>query len=71
MSLKIGKAIHTYDLLNELKKKYTDSKFHFVMGADVLHTINTWGNADLLQKENSFIIFHRKGFELLKDKLPP
>lgn len=62
MSLKMGKYIHTYDLLKELKFKFAKNRFHFVIGADVLHTMHTWGNAELLQKENSFIIFHRKGF---------
>lgn len=50
MSLKIGKMVQTYDLLKELKDKYKDAKFHYVVGADILHTIHTWGNAELLQK---------------------
>ena len=50
MSLKNGAMVQTYDLLKELKFKYNDTKFHYVVGADILHTIHLWGNAELLQK---------------------
>ena len=41
----MGKMIETYDLLKDLHEKYSQNKFHFVVGADVLHTIHTWGKA--------------------------
>jgi nicotinic acid mononucleotide adenylyltransferase len=43
----MGKPIHTYDLLAELRKKY-DARFHFVVGADILQTIHLWGSAEKL-----------------------
>lgn len=45
LSKTLKKAIHTYDLLNLLKDKYMNTKFYFVIGGDILHTIHTWGNA--------------------------
>lgn len=66
LSKAMKRPIHTYDLLNELKKKYQQTKFHFVIGADILHTIHLWGNPEKLVKENAFIVFHRKGYEFLK-----
>lgn len=47
LSKAMGKAIHTYDLLVELRKKY-DARFHFVVGADILQTIHLWGSAEKL-----------------------
>lgn len=46
----MGSSIHTYDLLAALKANYKSNKFYFVIGADILHSIHTWGNAEKLQK---------------------
>ena len=66
MSKLKGGMIETYDLLGALSKKYQQRRFHFVVGGDVLHTLHTWGNWQELRDEYPFIIFHRKGYELLK-----
>ena len=42
LSRQQGGQIHTYDLMGYLMKKYEGKRFHFVVGADVLHTIHTW-----------------------------
>ena len=65
-----GGMIHTYDLLNEFKKKYEWGHFHFVVGGDILHSIHTWSGGDRLVKEHPFIVFHRKGYSLPIDRLP-
>jgi nicotinate-nucleotide adenylyltransferase len=70
LSKALQKPIHTYDLLKELKKKYAEAKFYFVFGADILHTIHLWGSWEKLLTENAFIVFHRKGFHFLEEKLP-
>lgn len=48
LSKSMQKPIHTYDLLNELRKKYMETKFYFVVGADILHTLHLWGSAEKL-----------------------
>ena len=65
LSKAMQKPIHTYDLLNELRKKYIQTKFYFVIGADILQTLHLWGSAEKLVKENAFIVFHRKGYKFL------
>jgi nicotinate-nucleotide adenylyltransferase len=47
-----------------------ETKFYFVIGGDILHSLHLWGNADKLVQENAFIVFYRKGYELLPDKMP-
>lgn len=54
--------VQTYDLLNNISKRYEWARFHFVVGGDVLHTLHTWGNWQKLRDEHPFIIFHRKGY---------
>ena len=70
MSLELGRQVPTYDLLNFLKQKYNGVKFYFVVGADVLHTIHTWNYAEKLIRQYPFIVFNRKGYDFLHDKLP-
>lgn len=45
MSKQKGAAIHTYDLIAQMRKKYDWANFIIVVGGDVMHTIHTWGNA--------------------------
>lgn len=41
--------IPTYELINEIKNKYEGVKFSLTVGADILHTIHTWGNYEKLK----------------------
>ncbi len=36
MCRKLGRMVHTYELLKELSKEFEDYKFHFVVGGDIL-----------------------------------
>lgn len=65
-----GKMVHTYDLMNVLKQKYEGYKFHLVFGGDIVDNFKYWGNYEKLLAENSFIFFHRKGYEIIEEKLP-
>jgi len=71
LSKQQGDQIHTYDLMKYMLKRYKDSRFHFVVGADVLLTIHTWDGGEKLRQEYPFIVMNRKGYELPQDKLPP
>lgn len=41
--------MHTYDMLNQMKNMYKDIKFHFVIGADIIPTLQSWGNGKKLK----------------------
>ncbi len=50
----------TYDTALELKEKYPDSQFYFVIGSDIAGDIKTkWVNGEALVKVAPFIIFKR------------
>lgn len=60
--------ITTYETLKYFKQKYKNDEIYFIMGADLLVDIGdgSWGNADLLVKENKFIVMARDGIDMVK-----
>lgn len=60
--------ITTYETLKYFKEKYPNDEIYFIMGADLLVDIGEgkWGKADLLIKENKFIVMARNGIDMLK-----
>lgn len=56
------RMIRTVELLEHLRDKYPDTNFYFVIGSDLLETIDTWAQSEKLLNENNFIIFNRKGY---------
>lgn len=59
--------ITTYRTLNYFKETYPNDDFYFIMGADLLVDISEgkWRDADLLIKENKFIVMAREGINML------
>lgn len=60
---KFGSKTYTYDVLNELKKKYLNMRFHFVVGFDSIKSIYTWYKYSDLLKDYWFYIFDREDSE--------
>lgn len=60
--------ITTYETLKHFKEKYPNDEIYFIMGADLLVDIGEgkWGNADLLVKENRFIVMARDDINMVK-----
>ena len=54
---------YTYEVLNALKKKYLNMRFHFVVGFDSIKNINTWHRYKELLKDYWFYIFDREDDE--------
>lgn len=50
---------YTYDILEELKKKYINFDFQFVVGFDSIKAINTWHRYLELIRDYKFLIFDR------------
>lgn len=55
-----GKSYTVYTV-NLLKKKYINDNFFTVIGGDMLATLDTWYNWQLLIKKTAFIAFRRVG----------
>jgi 8-oxo-dGTP diphosphatase len=57
---------YTHDTIMNLKKIY-DHKFYYIIGSDVLDSLDKWRNINLLGKEVIFIVYPRKGYECNKE----
>lgn len=57
-----GKS-YTYDTVCALKQKYPNDTFYWVIGGDMLETLDKWYNSNELFNEISFIAFARGDFE--------
>lgn len=54
---------YSYEVLNALKKKYLNCRFHFVVGFDSIKNIHTWHNYVDLIRDYWFYIFDREDNE--------
>lgn len=54
---------YSYEVLNALKKKYLNCRFHFVVGFDSIKNIHTWHNYVDLIRDYWFYIFDREDDE--------
>lgn len=61
---------YSYEVLNALKKKYLNCRFHFVVGFDSIKNIHTWHNYVDLIRDYWFYIFDRedKEFKTIEQK---
>ncbi|HPR92481.1 MAG TPA: nicotinate-nucleotide adenylyltransferase [Syntrophomonadaceae bacterium] len=57
----------TVDTVRYLRKHWPDKEIYFIMGSDVLFTIDTWKDADELFRLCKFIVVTRPGYRLEKD----
>ena len=53
-------AEHTYYNLEHYKKMNPDTEVYYILGADILHTLPTWGShPEKLIAENKFVVMER------------
>lgn len=60
---KVNDKTYSYEVLNALKKKYLNCRFHFVVGFDSIKNIHTWHNYVDLIRYYWFYIFDREDNE--------
>lgn len=53
-----GKS-YTYDVVNLLRKEYSDTSFYFIMGSDSLINFETWYKSNELIHMMNYIVFKR------------
>ncbi len=59
----VNDKTYSYEVLNALKKKYLNCRFHFVVGFDSIKNIHTWHNYVDLIRDYWFYIFDREDNE--------
>ena len=61
----INDKTYTYEVLNAMKSKYLNCRFHFVVGFDSIKNIHTWHNYQDLIRDYWFYIFDRTDDEFI------
>ena len=64
MEIRRGGKSYTSDTLRELKTEYPDAEFTLLVGADMLHTLDTWHEADYILRAAQICAFPRKKGQL-------
>ena len=61
----INDKTYTYEVLNAMKSKYLNCRFHFVVGFDSIKNIHTWHNYQDLISDYWFYVFDRADDEFI------
>jgi len=64
IEFKLPRPSYTIDTVAYLKEKYPQHTYSIIMGSDSFQNIHKWKNADILRKENEFIVYPRDGFSI-------
>jgi len=59
IEIKKNKINYTIDTLRELKLKYPDCDFYFIIGLDNLYNLETWNEVENLGEMAKFLVSHR------------
>ncbi len=60
IEIKNMSLIPTYYLMKRLEKEHPDCAFYFILGSDLIPTLQAWDEGDKLITEVSYIIFQRE-----------
>jgi len=59
---------YTLDTIKNLKNKFPEHEFYFVIGSDVTGEYKKWYRHEELSKEVKFIVYLRKSYKIKNDK---
>jgi nicotinate-nucleotide adenylyltransferase len=59
-----GGVSYTIDTVRQLRRRFPDQRFEFLLGADAARHIREWHQAKTVLEEASFVIFNRPGTRL-------
>jgi nicotinate-nucleotide adenylyltransferase len=65
-----GGRSYTIDTIKELKERYPDVDFHYIIGADMVEYLPKWHRIDELAQLVTFIGLQRPGFNVALGELP-
>ncbi|TJX14765.1 nicotinate-nucleotide adenylyltransferase [Tissierella creatinini] len=54
---------YTIDTIEELKRKYPDDEFYFIIGGDTISELTKWKSPSILLQTLSFIVIGRSGID--------
>ena len=69
MEFNLPRPSYTIDTLTLLKNRFPTFTFSIIMGSDSFVCIDKWKNYETLLKENSFFVYERPGFPIIKEEI--
>ena len=61
-----GGTSYSIDTLMQMKRKYPDVEFHFIIGWDSIGELTSWKRIDELRKLCTFVAMGRPGYRMLR-----
>jgi len=68
--IKQNRSVPSIETVHYFYHTLMPSKIYFIIGADNLKSLHLWDNFDLLKELVTFVVFHRKGYEVKNDIIP-
>lgn len=68
--IKQNQAVPSIDTVQYFKRTVNPSKIYLIIGADNLKSLHLWDNFEQLKTLVTFVVFHRKGYEVKNDIIP-
>lgn len=68
IEIKRGGVSYSIDTVLELRKKYPEDEFYFIVGSDLVSTFSSWHKFARLKQETNIVIARRDNFSLLVEE---
>jgi nicotinate-nucleotide adenylyltransferase len=68
--IKQNKPVPSIDTVQHFLTILKPEKIYLIIGADNLRSLHKWNNFELLKDLVTFVVFHRKGYEVKNDIIP-
>jgi len=68
--IKKNRAVPSIETVEHFHKILKPQKLYFIIGADNLKSLHLWDNFNKLKELVTFVVFHRKGYEVKNDIIP-
>jgi nicotinate-nucleotide adenylyltransferase len=65
-----NKAVPSVETVEYFTQHFKPEKLYFIIGADNLQGLPKWDNFERLKELVTFVVFHRKGYEVKNDIIP-
>ncbi len=68
--IKQNRAVPSIETVEYIFKTFKPNKLYLIIGADNLHSLDKWDQFEKLKELVTFVVFHRKGYEVKNDIIP-
>ena len=68
--IKKNRPVASIETVQYFKKTLNPKKIYFIIGADNLKLLHLWDDFEILKELVTFVVFHRKGYEVKNGIIP-